>query len=351
MLKKLLLRQQHRLKSAKSNYLGNVHQTAQHQLFYKNNFLASQHARKHSNSSFSAANNVKPYKINNNTRRYYVTSRDRELDEWIVDSYYNIKTQHLQAAIKSCNMALRIDPSNTTALYNKGIAYQKEEKLSLAAEMFQYAIKIDHNCKHAHTALAAIYHAESLYEAAEKHYTRALLAAPKYKRAHFGLAVLLNQIGKLTRSELHYKQGTVIDYKEHYDDRFPTYLIQSRYFSHLHEELRTFFESAVADPYVLLEALIDEYAMHNTPVETENYAAFQLAKSKSNPDEDLQQLSPYRINSGLVEILPNSNMRDSGSARIVNENNNQSGDICLKGGIIASLMYHRYGKVDLIAPF
>ena len=283
------------------------------------------------------------FRLNTNPCQSFSTRADVAVHEWIVDSYYEIKTKHYNKAIQSCNMALDIEPTCVTALYNKGIAFLKQNYLDTAATLFSKAIQIDPKSKHVHTALAAVYHVTKQMPFAHHHYIQALLVDPKYKRAHFGLAVLLLQQGLKEKSELHYKQATRIDYSEHYDEGFPTNLIQSRIYSQLHQHLHYYFlETVNTNPRNLLNALVDEEMMHLTVVEQEKRALLQ----REGQYDDEQN---FRYKSGLLEILPDPNMKDAGNGEVYNEGLVNGGDIVLKGGIVCTLMYNK-SRVELTSP-
>jgi tetratricopeptide (TPR) repeat protein len=107
-------------------------------------------------------------------------------------------------AIAEFQMAIQLDPDDTKARYNLGLAYQKQDKLEEAAAAYQEAIQLDPDLSDAHNNLGLIYDTWGQPDQAVAEYQEAIRINPDDDTAHYNLALSYYDQGQLDQAIAEY---------------------------------------------------------------------------------------------------------------------------------------------------
>jgi len=138
-----------------------------------------------------------------------------ELQSDYYDAY--IQLGNIEAARKNkialqyYNNALRIQPSSTEALYNRGLLYQNTGEIEKAVEDYKSILKINTNYEDAHYNLGYIDFAyKKDYKSAITHFTDAIRVNNQYAEAFYNRGVAYEFSGDKKNAEKDYRQALSI---------------------------------------------------------------------------------------------------------------------------------------------
>lgn len=105
----------------------------------------------------------------------------------------NAQLGNFDQALKHTDSALRVNPNNTDALYNKAQLHMHLEETDYAVDAYRTLLDIDEDHPHAHGNLAILLHQQKRYSEAEVHYRRAIELKPDVDAYKYGLAGIMGE--------------------------------------------------------------------------------------------------------------------------------------------------------------
>lgn len=134
-----------------------------------------------------------------------------EQDPTMIDAYIDLgviyAAKNNTLALQYYNNALKIDPSNNIALYDKAFFFQQKSMADSAIALYQHILKLYPNSPHVVYNLGAIEFAlKKNNQKAIEYFSQAIQLKPDYAAAYYARALVKKEMGRI--------QDAIIDLKE-----------------------------------------------------------------------------------------------------------------------------------------
>ena len=142
-----------------------------------------------------------------------------------------VQQKDYRSAIKEYDQAIKLDPQNADAYFNRGVANFKLEQYKWAIADFDHVIKIDPKNSEAYKTRGIIKCELEQYEQAIADYDDAIEINPEYAEVYFNLGNAKNKLKQYEQAIADYNRAIEIDpeYAEAYNNRGNTKLELKQY--------------------------------------------------------------------------------------------------------------------------
>lgn len=133
-----------------------------------------------------------------------------EQDPQMIDAYIDIAVLYTarknDLALQYYNNALKINPTNTIALYDKGYHFQQKNLPDSAINIYQHLLKINPNAPHVLYNLGAVFFAlKKDNKKAIEYFTQAIQKKPDYAEAYYARGIVHKEMKNIKQAAEDFK--------------------------------------------------------------------------------------------------------------------------------------------------